>query len=100
MVQNKQKYYKFGLYLVLIILFNLVSATLFFRIDLTSNGLYSLSKASKNVVNTLGEPLTINVFFTRNLPAPFNNIERYLQDLLQEYEINSNIRYSRQCENN
>jgi ABC-type uncharacterized transport system involved in gliding motility auxiliary subunit len=64
--------------------------TLFFRVDLTSNNLYSLSKASKNVVSTLKEPLTINVFFTKNLPAPYNNVERYLRDLLEEYEIYAN----------
>ena len=34
---------------------------------------------------TLSEPLTINVFFSRNLPAPHNNTERYLHDLLEEY---------------
>jgi hypothetical protein len=42
------------------------------------------------VVSTLSEPLTINVFFTKNLPAPYNNIEKYLHDLLEEYAISSN----------
>lgn len=81
------KYYKFGLYLVIVILINLVALNLFFRIDLTSNRLYSLSSASKQAVSTLKEPLTINVFFSQNLPAPYNNIERYLHDLLEEYAI-------------
>jgi ABC-type uncharacterized transport system involved in gliding motility auxiliary subunit len=85
-----QKYYKFILYLVILVLINLVGVTLFFRLDLTSNDLYSLSRASKEVVSTLKEPLTINVFFSQNLPAPYNNIERYLHDLLEEYEIYSN----------
>lgn len=88
--KDMNKYYKFGMYLVIIILINLVGMTLFFRVDLTSNGLYSLSKASKEVVSTLKEPLTINVFFTENLPAPYNNVERYLRDLLNEYEIHAN----------
>lgn len=85
-----QKYYKFALYLVVIILINLVGITLFFRVDLTSSDLYSLSDASKKVVSTLNEPLTVNVFFSQNLPAPYNNVERYLHDLLEEYEIYSN----------
>jgi len=42
------------------------------------------------VVATLSEPLTINVFFTRNLPPPHNQTERYLHDLLEEYAIHSN----------
>lgn len=88
--KDMSKYYKFGLYLIVIILINIVGLTLFFRVDLTSNGLYSLSKASKEAVSTLKEPLTINVFFTKNLPAPYNNVERYLHDLLEEYEIHAN----------
>lgn len=89
-MKGKQKYYKFLLYLVVLLLINLVGKTLFFRVDLTANNLYSLSDASIEAVSTLNEPLTVNVFFTTNLPAPFNNIERYLHDLLAEYESNSN----------
>jgi len=47
--------------------------------------LFSLSEASERVVSTLSEPLTIKVFFTNNLPAPHNNTEQYLHDLLDEY---------------
>jgi ABC-type uncharacterized transport system involved in gliding motility auxiliary subunit len=71
-------------------LINAVGLTLFFRIDLTGNKIYSLSEASKIVVSNLSEPLTINVFFTKNLPAPHNNTERYLHDLLEEYAIHAN----------
>jgi ABC-2 type transport system permease protein len=85
-----QKYYKFGLYLLVIVLINLVGISLFFRVDITANNLYSLSDASKEVVSTLKEPLTVNVFFTKNLPAPYNNIELYLHDLMKEYELYSN----------
>lgn len=88
--KNFKRYYKFFAYLLLFILVNLAGATLFFRIDLTKDGLYSISDVSKKVVSTLTEPLTIHVFFTRNLPAPYNNIERYLHDLLTEYSIYSN----------
>ncbi len=83
--RDMTKFATFGLYLVILILVILVGQSLFFRLDLTSNRLYSLSKASKRAVSTLNEPLTINVFFSKNLPAPYNNIERYLHDLLDEY---------------
>ncbi len=79
------KYGKFLVYLVLIVLINLAGLTLFFRFDLTKHHVYSLSKESRNVVKTLKEPLTIKVFFTKNLPAPYNGIERYLHDMLDEY---------------
>ena len=81
------KYSRFFIYLIVIILLNVAGVTLFFRADLTSNKVYSLSDASRNVVGTLSEPLTVKVFFSSNLPAPYNNIERYLHDLLEEYSV-------------
>jgi len=84
------KYVKLITYLVVIVLVNLVGLTLFFRLDMTENSVYSISEASQNVVSTLSEPLTINVFFTKNLPAPYNTIERYLHDLLEEYAVHGN----------
>jgi len=82
---NKEKYLKFILYIAVIVLVNLVGITLFFRADLTKDKIYSLSDASQDVVATLSEPLSIKVFFSKNLPAPHNNTERYLKDLLEEY---------------
>ncbi|NIM19159.1 MAG: hypothetical protein GTO51_02125 [Candidatus Latescibacteria bacterium] len=84
------KYYRFGAYLLVVVLLNVAGVTLFFRADLTADNIYSLSKASKQAVASLREPLTINVFFTKNLPAPHNNTERYLHDMLEEYSIHSN----------
>ncbi len=84
------KYYKFIVYLVVVVLIDVAGLTFFLRADLTSGGVYSLSEASRTAVATLSEPLTINVFFTKNLPAPHNNTERYLHDLLEEYAVHSN----------
>ncbi len=81
----KEKYFKFILYIIVICLINIVGVTLFFRADLTRDKLYSLSQASQDVVETLSEPLSIKVFFSKDLPAPHNNTERYLKDLLEEY---------------
>jgi ABC-type uncharacterized transport system involved in gliding motility auxiliary subunit len=84
------KYYRFLIYLVVVILVNVAGLSLFFRKDMTENGIYSLSQASREAVAELSEPLTIKVFFTRNLPAPHNTTERYLHDLLEEYSVHSN----------
>jgi len=90
MKSKSGSYMRFLAYLVVIVLVNVAGMTLFFRLDLTANKIYSISGASKEVVSTLSEPLTINVFFTRNLPAPYNNTERYLRDLLEEYATYAN----------
>jgi ABC-type uncharacterized transport system involved in gliding motility auxiliary subunit len=71
--------------MAVIVLVNIAGLTLFFRADLTANRIFSLSEASKKAAATLSEPLSIKVFFSNNLPAPHNNTERYLKDLLDEY---------------
>ena len=81
---------KFFIYLIVVILINVAGFTLYFRADLTSNRVYSLSGVSKKVVSTLEDPLTIYVFFTKNLPAPYNSVEKYLHDLLEEYALSGN----------
>ncbi|MFH1242840.1 MAG: Gldg family protein [Pseudomonadota bacterium] len=90
MRKRSGSYVKFFAYLIIVILINVAAITLFFRWDLTENKVFSISEASQHVVSTLSEPLTINVFFTSNLPAPYNNVEQYLRDLLKEYSIYAN----------
>ncbi len=88
-ISRSGKYIKFFIYLIVIVLINIAGMTLFTRVDLTNSKIYSISDASKEVVATLSEPLTINIFFTKNLPAPYNNTEQYLHDLLEEYAIHA-----------
>ena len=53
-IQNPYgKYIKLSIYLVIIVLINVAGITLFFRMDLTANRIYSISEASKTVVSTL-----------------------------------------------
>ncbi|MBT8341244.1 MAG: GldG family protein, partial [Desulfatitalea sp.] len=85
--QRSSKYFKFALYLVVVVLINVAGITLFFRVDMTGNQLFSLSPISRQVSATLSEPLTIKVFFTKDLPAPHNTTELYLRDLLNEYAL-------------
>lgn len=87
--RSHAKYIKFGLYALIVILINIAGIRLFFRGDLTQNGIYSLSPISVKVAETLTEPLTVKVFFTRDLPAPHNTTEIYLRDLLGEYALNN-----------
>jgi ABC-2 type transport system permease protein len=78
---------KLGMYLLAVVLINMAGLTLFARFDLTRDRILSLSEASQKVVSTLSEPLTIDVFFSRNLPPPYNTVEQYLHDLLEEYSV-------------
>jgi ABC-2 type transport system permease protein len=85
--RGSEKYFRLLITLLAIVLLNMAASHLFVRVDLTQNRIFSLSKDSKNVVSTLGEPLTVKVFFTADLPAPYNGTEQYLKDLLKEYSV-------------
>ena len=84
----------FVLLIILLVLLNLVGANVFFRLDLTSPKSYSLSQSSKEIVKNLEEPLSVKVFFSENLPSPYNTVEQYLKDILVEYKGSANKNFS------
>jgi gliding-associated putative ABC transporter substrate-binding component GldG len=74
----------------ILILINIISINIFFRIDLTGNKIYTLSGASKNLVKNLDDKFVVKAYFTDNLPSPYNNTRRYLKELLDDYRNYSN----------
>lgn len=55
------------------------------RVDLTSNGAFSLADGSRKVASKLEDRVEVTAYFTENLPPPFNATEREVRDLLAEY---------------
>ncbi|MBR0495974.1 MAG: Gldg family protein [Treponema sp.] len=84
----------FFLFVLLLIFANLVVSRSYFRIDLTSPKSYSLSKGSEQVVKTLEEPLSVKVFFSDNLNAPYSSVYQYIKDILVEYKSAANDNFS------
>lgn len=78
----------------ILVVVNIIALKVFFRWDLTPNKIYTLSDASKNIVSKLDDKLVIKAYFTDNLPAPYNNNRRYLQELLDDYRNASNGKIS------
>jgi gliding-associated putative ABC transporter substrate-binding component GldG len=74
------------LVLAILIVVNFISVRIFGRLDLTSQNVYTLSDASKKLVNHLDDRLTIKAYFTEELPSPYNNNRRTTLDLLNEYK--------------
>ncbi|HWA07257.1 MAG TPA: GldG family protein, partial [Ignavibacteria bacterium] len=69
----------------ILVVLNVIAVKVFFRWDLTPNKIYTLSDASKSIVSKLDDKLVVKAYFTDNLPAPYNNNRRYLQELLDDY---------------
>jgi gliding-associated putative ABC transporter substrate-binding component GldG len=68
-----------------LVLVNVLGLRLFGRLDVTRDGAFTLSNASREAVGSLDEPLTVTAYFTENLPAPYASNARYVRDLLEEY---------------
>ncbi|MFA6126949.1 MAG: Gldg family protein [Bacteroidales bacterium] len=69
----------------IIVLVNILADNFFFRMDLTSDHRYTLSKASKNIVKGLKEPVTISAYFSNNVPAELARTKRDFKEMLVEY---------------
>lgn len=80
-----------------LVLFNLLSAFIFFRKDLTEEKRYSLSEASKNLVQNLDEPIEIQVLLEgENLPAGFQRLKLAVKETLDEFKNygGANVQYT------
>ncbi len=72
-----------------LIFFNLWSYNNFFRIDLSKDKIFSLEKTTRALVWKLDKPLSVKVFFTKGLEAPYNNHEMLVLDKLSELQAYS-----------
>lgn len=70
----------------IIILVNFLSSGFFFRLDLTADKRYTLSDATKEVLRSLDEPVTVKAYFSKKLPPQFANLRRDFKDMLIEYQ--------------
>ena len=70
-------------------LINFLSTRRFIRADLTEDKRYTISKATKNVLDTLDDIVTITAYFSTT-PAEVARIRRDVRDVLDEYNAFSN----------
>src|SRR3989304_1044778 len=83
---KSQTLLKVGIIAGILVLLNIVSIRVFGRLDVTGNKLFTLSDASKEIVGSLDDRVTIKAYFTEDLPSPYNNNRRTLLDQLNEYK--------------
>ncbi len=63
------------------------------RLDLTENGLFTLSQGTLNTIRGLSEPVQLQFFYSETIGADYPTIRAYagrVRDLLLEYEARSN----------
>lgn len=74
------------LVIAIVLVANVLSQKLFFRLDLTEGKQYTLSKATKDILKNLETPVTVTAYFSeKNLPPEMNRIREEFKELLTEY---------------
>lgn len=69
----------------ILIMLNLVANEFHLRIDLTEDKQYTLSEATRDILNDLEEPVTVKAYFSEDLPPHILKTRRDFQEMLVEY---------------
>ncbi len=64
---------------------NIISKYLFFRLDLTANKEFTLSKATKDVIGNLSEKVKVKAYFSEDLPVDVAKTTEDFRNMLSEY---------------
>jgi len=73
----------------IVIVANLLSNTLYFRLDFTEDQRYTLSDASKDILEDLNDVITVSAYFSEDLPPQLLSNRKDFEDMLIEYEQRS-----------
>ena len=69
----------------IVLLLNIIASKFFFRLDYTADQRYTLSKATKDILSQLNEPVTISAYFSQDLPPNIEQVRQDFRDMLVEY---------------
>ncbi|MFZ9045559.1 MAG: GldG family protein [Cyclobacteriaceae bacterium] len=88
-MKKSSLFIQIGLIIAILLVLNLLSESLYFRLDFTGDNRYTLSDATKEIVSDLDEVITIKAYFTEELPPQLAYVRNDLRDQLVEYENRS-----------
>ena len=64
---------------------NIISSNFFMRADLTENKIFSISQTTQARLKNLQDVLTIELYFSDNLPQNLRRVQSDIQDLIDEF---------------
>lgn len=71
--------------LVMLLLLNIFSGYFFTRFDFTAEKRFTLSPVTRNLMDSLKQPVQITVFLQGDFPSGFKRLQRETRDLLDDY---------------
>ncbi len=75
------------LIILALIVVNVLSAFVFFRLDLTQEKRYTLSDATRTLLETLPGDVHVDVYLTGDLPPAFKRLENAVRETLDEFQV-------------
>jgi ABC-2 type transport system permease protein len=85
----KIREFGFTLLLILLLALLVLSCFFFFRIDLTSDKRYSISKQTVSLMERIDEPLNVTVYLDGELNSGFQRLKKSTAELLDELNVYS-----------
>lgn len=76
---------------VVVIGLNVASHFVHQRFDLTHDNRYTLSQTSKDIIERIDQPLTIEIYLEGNFPSSFKKLQAETKQLLEEYQSVNNL---------
>ncbi|HVO73363.1 MAG TPA: GldG family protein [Ignavibacteriaceae bacterium] len=70
----------------ILVLINFFSNRFFLRLDFTEDNQFTLSDATKSILKSLDEPVTVSAYFSEDLPPDITKVKKDFRDLLVEYD--------------
>ncbi len=78
----------------ILICLNIVGSFFYSHLDLTEDGRFSLTPATKSQISNLDDILYVEVFLDGEFPAGFTRLRNSVQDLLDDFRsLNGNVEY-------
>lgn len=98
-VKNAQKLQSILLFTVGIlsmILLNQLAQIYFFRLDLTEEKRYTISKPTRELLRSLEEEVVVEVYLSGSLPSGFKRLQKSIGETLEEFRIygGNKVQYS------
>ncbi len=75
-----------GIMLVLVVAISLLGEIKFFRLDLTSEKKYTLSRPTRNLLRDLDQVVLVKIYLDGELPAEFVNFQKSIRELMDDFQ--------------
>ncbi|MBX0290194.1 gliding motility-associated ABC transporter substrate-binding protein GldG [Hymenobacter sp. HSC-4F20] len=86
---------RFGVALLGLLLLNFLGGLFFFRLDLTEEKRYTMSGATKQLLENLKQPVTVTVYLDGDFPPAFRRLQQSVRETLNEMQVygGANLHY-------